>query len=65
MTIETFEHYSLIIGCSGLILYMLYIIYRMGEESKAGRYGFMILFIALGLGFVGFIAKTILVEVMG
>ena len=65
MEIETFEYYSLIIGCTGLILYMLYIIYRMGEESKAGRYGFMVLFIALGLGFVGFIVKTILVEIMG
>jgi len=65
MTIETFEYYSLIIGCTGLILYMLYIIYRMGQASKAGRYGFMVLFIALGLGFIGFIAKTILVEVMG
>jgi len=65
MSIETFEYYSLIIGCTGLILYMLYIIYRMGRESKAGRYGFIVLFIALGLGFVGFIAKTILVEIMG
>ncbi len=65
MTIETFEYYSLIIGSTGLILYMLYIIYRMGRESKAGRYGMMVLFIALGLGFVGFIVKTILVELMG
>ncbi len=64
MEIETFEHYSLIIGSTGLILYMLYIIYCIGKESNAGRYGFMVLFIALGLGFVGFIVKTILVELM-
>ena len=65
MDIETFEHYSLVIGCTGLILYMLYIIYRVGESSRAGRYGFFVLFIALGLGFVGFITKSVLVELIG
>lgn len=64
MDIDTFEHYSLIIGCTGLILYMLYIIYKVGETSKAGRFGFMVMFFALGLGFVGFVIKTILVELM-
>ena len=64
MTIETFEHYSLVIGSTGLILYMMYIIYCIGKESKAGKYGMMVLFFALGLGFVGFIVKTILVELM-
>jgi len=65
MTIETFEHYSLVIGSTVLVLYMLYIIYCIGKESKAGKFGFMVLFFALGLGFVGFIAKTIMVEMMG
>lgn len=65
MSIEVFEEYALIICVGGLILYMLYIIYKLGEESKAGRYGFIILFIGLGLGFVGVIAKSILVELLG
>lgn len=65
MSIELFEEYSLIICVGGLILYMLYIIYRLGAESKAGRFGFIILFIGLGLGFVGLIAKTVIVELMG
>lgn len=64
MSIELFEEYSLILGVGGLILYMLYIIYKLGAESKAGRFGFVILFIGLGLGFVGLIAKTVLVELM-
>lgn len=64
MSIELFEEYSLILGIGGLILYMLFIIYKLGEESKAGRYGFIILFIGLGLGFVGVIAKSVLVELM-
>ena len=64
MSIELFEEYSLILGVGGLILYMLYIIYKLGEESKAGRFGFIILFIGLGLGFIGLIAKSVLVELM-
>ena len=43
-----------------LIGYMLLIIYRMGKDSNAGRYGMMILFIALGAGFVGFVAKGLI-----
>lgn len=65
MTIEQFESWSLTIGISGLIVWMLLIIWKMGKESQAGKFGYLILFIALGLGFVGFIAKTILVELMG
>ncbi|NNG14165.1 MAG: DUF2788 domain-containing protein [Gammaproteobacteria bacterium] len=64
MSIELFEEYSLILGVGGLILYMLFIIYKLGEESRAGRYGTTILFIGLGLGFVGLIAKSVLVELM-
>lgn len=43
---------------------MLLIIWKMGRESRAGRFGFFVLFFALGLGFVGFLAKTILVELL-
>ncbi len=64
MSIELFEEYSLILGVGGLIFYMLYIIYKLGEESRAGRFGFIILFIGLGLGFIGLIVKTVLVELM-
>ena len=62
MSIEQVESSSLVIGIGGLIAWMLLIIWKMGKESGAGRYGYFVLFLALGLGFVGFIAKTILVE---
>jgi len=62
MTIEQFESWSLTIGITGLILWMLFVIWKMGQESKAGRFGYFVLFLALGLGLVGFIAKTVLVE---
>jgi hypothetical protein len=65
MSIEQFESWSLFIGIGGLIVWMLLIIWKMGRESQAGKYGYFVLFIALGLGFVGFIAKTVLVELLG
>lgn len=62
MTIEQFESWSLTIGISGLVLWMLFVIWKMGQESKAGRFGYFVLFLALGLGLVGFVAKTVLIE---
>jgi hypothetical protein len=64
MTIEQFESLSLAIGIPGLILYMLFIIYKLGAESKAGRFGYFVLFFALGLGMFGFVAKEVIVEVL-
>ncbi|MCQ3831085.1 DUF2788 domain-containing protein [Microbulbifer elongatus] len=65
MSFELFEEYSLIVGIGGLILFMVFIVWNLAKESKAGRFGTFILFIALGLGLLGFLAKTVLVEVMG
>jgi hypothetical protein len=60
MDIETFESWSLTLGISGLMLYMTYIIYRLAKDSKAGKFGYIVLFLTLGLGMIGFIAKYIL-----
>lgn len=60
MTEEQFAHWSVIIGVGGLILYMLYIIYRLAKDSDAPRFGYFALFISLGLGIFGFVAKTLL-----
>lgn len=65
MSIEQFESWSLTLGIGGLIAWMLLIIWKMGQESKAGKFGYFVLFLSLGLGLVGFIAKTILVEFLG
>jgi hypothetical protein len=64
MSLEQFESWSLIVGIGALIAYMLFIIYRLAKDSKAGRFGLFVLLIALGLGFVGLIAKAILVEIL-
>jgi hypothetical protein len=64
VSIELFEEISLTVGISGLVLYMLFIIYKLGQESGAGKFGYFVLFFALGLGFVSLIAKVVIVEVM-
>lgn len=65
MSFELFEEYSLVLGIGGLILFMMFIVWNLAKESKAGRFGTFILFIALGLGLLGFVFKTVLVEIMG
>jgi len=65
MTIETFESISMYVLISALILYMAYIVWDLAKRSNAGKFGTAILFFALGLGVFGFIAKTVIVEVMG
>lgn len=57
MTEKEFSEISLAVGLTFGISYMLFIVYKLAEESKAGKYGMMILFIGLGLGIFGFVAK--------
>lgn len=60
MSIAEFEEISLIVCIGGLVLYMLFILYKLAEESKAGRFGTFVIFFSLGLGFVGFAAKSVI-----
>jgi len=60
MTIAEFEEIALTICIGGLILFMLFILYKLSEESKAGKYGTFVIFFSLGLGFVGFAAKSVI-----
>ncbi len=60
MTEAQFADISLKVCFTILIGYMLFIIYKLGKESKAGKFGMFILFIGLGLGFVSFGAKEVI-----
>lgn len=60
MSIEQFENISLTLGIGGLILYMIYIMYKLAQESGAGRFGTLMIFLTLGLGIVGFAAKSVI-----
>ena len=60
MSIETFESWSLTLGIGGLVLYMVYIMYKLAQESGAGVFGTAMIFLSLGLGIVGFAAKSVI-----
>ena len=62
MTVALFETLALYIGIGGLIIFMGFIVWDLAKTSQAGRFGTIILFSALGLGVLGFVIKTILVE---
>ncbi len=64
MDVEVFEDISLFLGVGGLILFMLFIVWDLAKESKAGRLGTFVLFTALGVGLFGFVIKGVLMEII-
>jgi hypothetical protein len=64
MTEEQFAEFGLTFGVTAFILYMLFIIYQLARESKAGKFGTFVLFLVLAFGMVGFIAKQIIIFFM-
>ena len=65
MTEEQFAEFGLTFGVGGLILFMLFIIWDLARESKAGRFGTFVLFFVLAFGVLGFVAKQIIAWVLG
>jgi hypothetical protein len=57
--------FGLTFGVGAFIAYMLFIIYNLARESKAGRMGTFVLFLVLAFGMVGFVAKGLIKMVMG
>jgi hypothetical protein len=65
MTEEQVAEFGLTFGVGGLILFMLFIIWDLARESKAGRLGTFVLFFVLAFGVLGFVAKQIIAWVLG
>jgi hypothetical protein len=64
-TEEQVAQFGLTFGVGAFMLYMVFIIFQLARESKAGRFGTFVLFLALGVGLIGFVAKGIIKWVMG
>jgi uncharacterized protein DUF2788 len=60
VTEKEFAEIALTLGLTIGISYMLFIVYKLAEESKAGRYGTMVLFAGLGMDIYGFAAKYVI-----
>ena len=65
LTVAEFEEISLQVCVGGLIIYMVFIIGQLAWESKAGKYGAIWMFVGLGDGFIGFMAKGIIQRLLG
>jgi hypothetical protein len=52
--------FGMTFGIGGFMLYMLFIVWNLARESKAGRMGTLVLFIVLGFGMLGFVAKSVI-----
>lgn len=59
-TEDQVAHFGLTWGVGGFIGLMLYIIWKLARESRAGRLGTFVLFFVLSFGMLGFIAKTVM-----
>lgn len=59
-TEEQISGFFMTYGIGAFIVFMLFIIGHLAWESKAGKFGTLVLFLGLAVGFVGFIAKAII-----
>lgn len=57
---EEIAQFGLTFGVGAFMVYMGFIIWQLARESKAGRFGTFVLFLALGFGLVGFLAKSVI-----
>lgn len=60
LTEEQITELGLTWGIGGFILLMLFIIYSVARESKAGRFGTFVLFFVLAFGIFGFLLKQVI-----
>jgi len=52
-------------GVGAFIAFMLFIIWKLARDSKAGRLGTFILFFVLAFGILGFVAKQVIQWLIG
>jgi hypothetical protein len=52
--------FGLSFGLAAFMLYMVFIIAQLAWESKAGKIGTFVLFLALGFGMLGFVVKLVI-----
>ncbi len=57
--------FGLSFGVGAFILYMLFIVWSLARESKAGKFGTFVLFLVLSFGMVGFLAKSVIQWLIG
>ena len=59
-TEEQLAEFFLTYGVAAFILFMVFIIGHLALQSKACKFGTFVIFLGLGVGFLGFIAKFVI-----
>ena len=59
-TEQQIAHFFLTYGVGAFILFMVFIILQLARESKAGRFGTFVIFLGLGVGFIGYLVKIVI-----
>lgn len=59
-TEEQWASFFMTYGLAAFILFMIFIIGHLAWHSKAGKFGTFVIFLGLGVGFLGFFAKYII-----
>ena len=59
-TEQQISEFFLTYGVGAFILFMLFIIGHLAWQSKAGKFGTVVLFLGLAVGFIGFLAKVVI-----
>ena len=60
LTEAQISEWGMTVGIGGFILYMMFIILQLAREVKAGKFGTFVLFLVLGFGVLGFVAKNVI-----
>ncbi|MDN3555184.1 DUF2788 domain-containing protein [Halomonas maura] len=56
---QTFEAWITPLMIGGLMLFMCFIIWDLAKQSRAGRFGTLMLFVVLGAGMLGYVFKVV------
>ena len=65
LTEQQISQFGLTWGLGLMITFMLFIIWDLAKQSKAGRLGTFVLFFVLAFGMLGFIAKSVIKWLLG
>jgi hypothetical protein len=65
LTEEQISQIGMTWGLGLMIAFMLFIIWDLAKQSKAGRLGTFVLFFVLAFGMLSFIAKSLIKWLMG
>jgi predicted RND superfamily exporter protein len=64
MNEAVFSQISMAVLLTGLMVWMGFIVWDLAKKSKAGKFGTFMMFTIMGAGVLGFVIKTVLVEVI-